>query len=364
MKHSTYMEWAKTQSQAKFNLATSGVLDMSFEELATEPEDFDLRRPLGYGFPPLLHAIASRFGVAEDCVVTAMGTSFANHLAMALLLSPGDEVLVEHPAYDPLLAVSAYLGASVKRFHRRFQNGFQIDVDEVRELVGVNTRLIVVSNLHNPTSAALELETLKGLQRIAQRTGVRVLVDEVYLELLNVAGRPLRSSFTLGPEFIVTSSLTKAYGLSGLRCGWILAEAKVAQQLWRLNDLYYATAPHLIERLSVRAFATLDRIAQRSSHLLKANRTLLNQFLDSHAEDLELLRTDIGTVLFPRPTRVSASALCDTLRRDYETTVVPGSFFEMPDRFRLGIGGRTEIVDAGLQRLSDALAKHSATNQG
>ena len=99
MKQSIYMEWAKMQSGAKFNLATSGILDMSWDELQAPAESCELQRPGGYGYTPLLEAIAARFRVAADCVVTAMGTSFANHLVMAALLSPGDEVLMEHPAY-------------------------------------------------------------------------------------------------------------------------------------------------------------------------------------------------------------------------------------------------------------------------
>src|SRR5262249_49081843 len=149
---------------------------------------------------------------------------FANHLVMAALLSPVDEVLIEHPAYEPILAVAQYLGANVKRFHPRPESGFQNDLDELRSPPGPRTRPIVVTDLHNPTSAALDHLSLTALQELSQQYGARILVDEVYLELRKVAGQSLDTSFRLGPEFIVTSSLTKAYGLSGLRCGWILAE--------------------------------------------------------------------------------------------------------------------------------------------
>src|SRR5215510_4596428 len=112
------MEWAKTRSQARFNLATSGVMDCSFEDLAAETSDLELRRPSGYAYEPLLHALSLKSGIAPESIVTTMGTSFAIHLAMAAVLSAGDEVLIEHPAYDPLLSVAEYLHASVKRFHR------------------------------------------------------------------------------------------------------------------------------------------------------------------------------------------------------------------------------------------------------
>src|SRR6516162_3884110 len=128
------MEWAKTRSQARFNLATSGVLECSLNELDVRLDDLELRRPPGYSYEPLQQALASRCGVSPDCVVTALGTSFANHLVMASLISAGDEVLIEHPAYDPLVSVAQYLGADIKRFHRRFENGFRLDADELSRL--------------------------------------------------------------------------------------------------------------------------------------------------------------------------------------------------------------------------------------
>jgi aspartate/methionine/tyrosine aminotransferase len=348
------MEWAKTRSHAKFNLATSGVLEYSFEDLGAHIDDFELRRPAGYMYEPLQQALAAKCGVSPGCVVTAMGTSFANHLVMALLLSPGDEVLIEHPAYDPLVSVARYLGVGIKRFHRRLENRFGVDTDEVCRLAGPRTRLIILTNLHNPTSVLAGEDTLHELQRVAQQTGAHILIDEVYLELLNVTGQKFRTAFHLGPEFIVTSSLTKAYGLSGLRCGWILADRPLADRLWKFHDLFYASPPHITERLSVVALERLDRIAERANRLLTRNRALLSAFLDSR-QDLEIVRSELGTVVFPRSTSITSETLCARLRSRYETSVVPGSFFEMPEHFRLGIGGPTEVLAQGIERITDAL---------
>src|SRR5437660_4997682 len=145
----------------------------------------------------------------------------ANHLAMAAILEPGDKVLIEHPAYGPILDVAHYLKATVKRFRRAEENGWAIDSDEVRRCATPKTRLIVITNLHNPTSALTPDSVLREVGDIARSIGALVLVDEVYLDA--VYQRTPRTSFHLGPEFVVTSSLTKVYGVSGLRCGWILA---------------------------------------------------------------------------------------------------------------------------------------------
>ncbi len=353
MKRSDYMEWAKTQSAAPFNLAASGVLSYPISELEITPGDIELTSTSGYGYPPLVRNIASRYGVTEDCVVTAMGTSFANHLAMATVLDRGDDVLIEHPAYDPLLSVANFLGANVRRFHRR-TDGFRVDADELGHLVNARTRLIVMTNLHNPSSVLTEEPTLLQIRDIARSVGARVLVDEVYLELLSVCGRPARSAFHLGPEFIVTSSLTKAYGLSGLRCGWILAEPALATRMWRLLDLFYATAAHPAERLAVAAFRQLDGIARRAEALLRSNRALLDEFLDSQS-GLETVRPPFGTVVFPRLKSGDSGNLCELLREKYQTSVVPGRFFEMPDHFRIGIGGDTTMVKKAIVLLRNAL---------
>jgi aspartate/methionine/tyrosine aminotransferase len=188
---------------------------------------------------------------------------------------------------------------------------------------------------------------------MARAFGARVLVDEVYLDAL--FERAPRTAFQLGAEFVVTSSLTKIYGLSGLRCGWILAEPELAQKLWRLNDLFGVIPAHPAERLSCVALAHLARIRDRSRQLLDVNGRALNEFLDSRAEDLDAARHEHGTVSFPRLKRGDASAFCALLAGKYETSVVPGEFFEMPQHFRLGIGGDTATLIEGLERMGQAL---------
>jgi len=350
------MEWAKTKSHARFNLATSGLLHYPMHALGVRPDDVELSGPSWYGYAPLQEALARKAGVAADCVVAAVGTSLANHLAMASLIEPGDEVLIEQPAYDPLLAVAGYLGARVRRFPRRREDGFAVDPSAVERNLTPHTRLIVLTNLHNPSSAPVGEPVLRQIGEMAQRIKARVLVDEVYLEAVSVQApdAAVRSAFHLGSEFVVTSSLTKAYGLSGLRCGWVLADPALARKIWRLNDLFGVIPAHPAERLSVIALEQLDRIAARARSQLAANRLLLDRFLDAR-KDLDCFRPACGTVVFPRLMRGSVAELCDLLRERYETTIVPGSFFEMPDHFRIGIGCETGTLAGGLERLGDAL---------
>jgi len=349
---SDYMNWAKTRSRARFNLATSGLDNLELNDLNVSLNDLELTGTSGYGYSPLLEAIAKRLNVQKDSIVTATGTSLANHLAMAAIINPGDEVLIEQPSYEPLLALARYLGANIRRFPRRFEDDFAVLPGEIEKNISPSTRLIVITNHHNPSGVLIGQETLRAVGELAQRVNARVLVDEVYLESM-FAQRP-STALHLGKQFVATSSLTKAFGLSGLRCGWIVAEPLLAREIWLLNDLFGVNAAHPAERLSVCAFAQLDRISARAGARLETNRALLNEFLDTR-DDLETVRTDSGTIMFPRVPQVSSERLCRLLKEKYETSVVPGSYFEMPAHFRVGLGGATEILLEGLDRLGAAL---------
>jgi len=245
-----------------------------------------------------------------------------------------------------------YLGANVRRFARRFDNEFRIVPDELESLVTPRTRLIVLTNLHNPSGVLIDEAEIKRIGEIASRDGASVLVDEVYMETL-FEDSP-RTSFHLGNEFVVTSSLTKAFGLSGLRCGWIFAESELAKRMWLLNDLFASTPVHSGERLSVVAMQQLSEIGARAKDLFERNRKLLNEFLDTR-EELEVVRPKFGTTMFPRVRSGDSEELCRVLREKYETTVVPGKFFEMPAHFRVGIAGETAVLEEGLNRLGKAL---------
>lgn len=349
---SLYIEWAKLHSQAKFNLATSGVIPYPIADLPVTIEDIELSGPSLYGYEPLQQALARKCRVEPDNVVAAIGTSMANYIAMAAVLQPDDDVVIESPAYDPLIGIARFLGANVKRFERRMDHGFLVVPDSVSGAVTKSTRLIVLTNLHNPTGALTDQETLLKVGEIARGVGAHVLIDEVYLEAL-FDEAPL-SSLHLGNEFIATGSLTKAYGLSGIRCGWILAEPSLARTMWRLNDLFGNIPAHPAERLSVVALANLDRISARAQSLLRKNRVMIDQFLDSR-DDLEVIRPRFGTVVAPKVMRGSADQLCELLREKYETSVVPGRYFDMPAHIRVGFGCDSEMLAGGLARLGAAL---------
>jgi hypothetical protein len=276
----------------------------------------------------------------------------ANYLALATVLKPGDEVLIEVPTYEAILATAKHIGAAIRRFPRTAESGFALDPAAVERAITPNTRLVVICNLHNPSSALAEESTIREVGEIARKVGARVMVDEVYLDA--AFERAPRSAGLMGDHFMITSSLTKVYGLSGLRCGWMVAEPKLAHAAWRLNDLFGNIPAHMAELASVIALGELPRILKNVRERLDRNRAVLDRFLDGR-KDLRTPRFPFGTTIFPKLLSGNVDELCSLLRKKYDTTVVPGKYFEMADHFRLGIGGDTGPLEEGLRRLGMAL---------
>ncbi len=259
---SAYMEWVKTSGQAKYSLAISGVMNYPLSELPVDFSALKLSGSGAYGYRPLVEAIANKCRVPADCVATALGTSGANHLAMSVLIEPGDEVLVEFPGYPLIWETAEYLGAKVVYFERRAEAQFSVDVDNLKRMLSPRTKLIILTNLHNPSCAFLDEGTIRAIGEVAKNVGARVLVDEVYLDLLFEKAPP--TAYKFGPEFVVTNSLTKVYGLSGLRCGWVIAEPSIIHDIYRLNDLFGVNNPYITDQISCVALAHLDEIGRWS----------------------------------------------------------------------------------------------------
>jgi aspartate/methionine/tyrosine aminotransferase len=348
---SDYMHWAKFKPAVRYPLTTSEVPHFRMDSLPINIADLDLDGASHPRYRPLRERIGARYGVTIERVVSADGTSMANFLAMAALIAPGDEVLIEQPTYELLLGAASFLGAEIKRFERKASDAFRLDPAEVERRMSDRTRLIVITNLHNPSGALAADEDLRALGELASNREARVLVDEVYLDS---AVPPRRSAVHLGPEFVISNSLTKVYGLSGLRCGWILAEPELAERMWRLNDLFGVNQAHPAERLACIAFDHIDEVIGDTPAMLERNRSLFNEFTASRA-DLESMPAEHGITAFPRWRGGDTERLHDHLRERYDTAVVPGRWFEMPEHFRVGFGLPESDFAEALDRLGSAL---------
>lgn len=350
---SPYMEFAKLHVGATYNLGTSGIAGYPLSGLPVKLTDLEINGESFYGYAPLIERLAKKNDVARENVFYSLGTSMANLLAFAACTEPGDEVLTETPGYELIDYALKFLGVELRFYHRLFEDEYRIDVDEIERNLTPQTKLIVITNLHNPSGALTDDGTLRRIGELARSVGARVLVDEVYLELL-FDDKPA-TSFHLDPQtFVVTNSLTKAFGLSGIRCGWVLADAKLVENMWHLADVHYGIPSHPAELLGCVALDNLGKVAARAQSILKENRAALNAFLDSR-KDLAVVRNQYATVVFPRLLKGTVEQLDEILRGKYETSVVPGKYFGQPQHFRVGIGADPAMTKGGIRRLGLAL---------
>ena len=348
-----YVAWMKRAPPVTYNLMGSNLLHCQVEDLPGAREALALDGLHEEGYEPLLEEIGKRYGIGKEQVSVATGASGANFLVCGALLEAGDEVLVERPAYDPLLGIPRFLGAEIRRFDRVFGDGFQVDPERVAEGITPRTRLVFLTNPHNPTGALTPPERLLEIGSLAERVGARVLVDEVYLD--SVHGHEVKSAATLSPTFVSTSSLTKAYGLSGLRAGWALSAPDVAERIRRVRDIVDGVGSFPSELLACLAFRNLGALRERARSILEPNLALLTAFV-ARQPKLAWVAPTGGSVGFPRINGLAdSSGFVRLLRERFETGVVPGHFFEAPAHFRVALGGRSEILEEGLRRLGQAL---------
>lgn len=347
-----YMEWFKTKPKVSIDLCSSGVEDLAMKDLDLRWTDMEISGDNFYGYLPLLQAIGERYGVNEDNVVSAIGTSQALFLVCAALLDQGDEVLVETPVYEPLLAVPEAFGARIVRLARRYEDGYQFSPEIVKRFLSPKTRFILLSNLHNPSGALIPRSLLKQVMQIARERNVSVIVDEIYLEFLDDE----TTAFHLADNAIVISSLTKVFGLGNIRCGWVLAQPELAKSMRRIIDFMHVEGVFIGEAIAFKAFDRLDEIKRKNRERINHNRGLLRDFIRQE-DSLSWIEPADGVVCFPRVETplLNGDILSDVLRSKHDTAIVPGSFFGQSQHFRLGYGVNSGILEAGLNNIRKVL---------
>lgn len=355
-----YLQWFKSKSPVEYDLCRSGVEPLSLQDLP-QPlalNELELYGENSYGYPPLLRQVAEKYKVSPDEVVITLGTSQAVFLTCLALVSSGDVVLVEHPGYEPLRKVPLALGAEVLPLNRSSEKGFQIDLDEFQAKLSERVKLIILTNLHNPSGALLSPEIITQMAEMAQEKKAWILVDEIYLDFL-----PSPEKWTaLGraDNLIVSASLCKVYGLGDLRCGWLLAPSPLANEIRIILDYVHVEHVFLAEKIASLIFPYLPQIREKNLKRRQENFQLVKDFMEEAAGEgwLTWVEPAGGVVCFPRLlVGLEADQFNQYLREKFRTSVVPGSFFGSPHHFRLGFGGPKEALEKGLINLKEALTQ-------
>jgi aspartate/methionine/tyrosine aminotransferase len=356
IKESPYLTWAKSLPAAQYNVAGSGARPVTRAELGDPEPDAPLTERNDYGWPPLVARIAARYGVSENSVVVASGASMANHLAIGALVARGDHVLAEDPVYDPLELVPRLWGATVERFPRREADGYRLDVGAIESRLEPATRLVVLSNLHNPTGVVARDADIIALAELAEQWGFHVLVDEVYREWLHGrSGDGGQSSAVMSSRMIATSSVTKALGLNALRIGWVLAEPGLADRMRRFMGLFDNIVAHPSERLAARALDRADAILDARRPLLAENKERVSGWVAS-TPGVSWVPPAAGTIAWLDLGIGDTTEFVARLAREQSTLVVPGYLFDAPGHVRVALGTEAGVLEEALRRMGGALS--------
>lgn len=321
-----YLEWAwRFYGSAKLDLASSGIPDADVT-LPTPPNLHDRE-----GVAKLTQAIATYNNRPVAEVVPCLGTSQGIFLAYTATCSPGDEILVEAPGYEPLSRTAEGIGAVVRTFDRPEKEGFRVLAERVAAAVTPRTRLISVTTLHNPSGVRIDDATLIELAQIADARGAYLLVDEVYAPFDDLI--PGRTARALAPNIIAISSLTKCYGLGNARVGWLLGPSEIVENA---KAAVLATCGHFplsYANVGVGAFAELPALAARAKVGLTEKRALAEGFARSVGRWSEPREGLFGFCGLEG--RGDLRPAIEKVVTEHGVLVAAGTFFGAPEGFRL-----------------------------
>lgn len=358
-----YLRWARLPKEGEYDLSRSGMDELPLAELGVDVGGLLLPEGEDWGSPSLRAAVARSYSLPEANVLPANGTTFALFLVYAALLEPGDHLLVEEPAYEPLRRIPLLFGARVHRLPRPFASGYRLDRDRLLDSITKKTRLVVLTDPHNPTGARLTGEDRDWLAAVAEERNLDVLLDEVYIDFAGGTegdGAPAPSfpcALRHGPRMISIGSLTKVYGLGRLRIGWILAREETIRRAAPLYDYTMGNLSGPSVALGVAALGMRESLRERGVRRAAENGKAVAEWMERRS-DLDWVRPDTGITAFPRLREGGeAASFAELARKRHGVLVVPGGHFEDPGAFRLGYGIDPALLGEALEHLDRALAE-------
>lgn len=296
--------------------------------------------------------------LGKDDILLTSGAAGALFIIATTLLEKGDEIVVVHPNYATNLETPRAIGAAIRTIDLRFEEDFTLDIDKVSAMLTPNTKYVSITHPHNPTGVCLQESQLQGLARLAEATGVRILVDETYRDM--VFGRQLPLAATYSPLLISISSISKTYGLPGLRTGWIVCrDQELLETFLAAKEQMQICGPILDEELAYRYLLHRDRHLSLIRSSIAEKFALVKAWMQDQ-DDYEWVQPQGGCVCFPRmrdPEKTDPDKFYRILLESYGTYVGPGHWFEMPRHYlRIGFGWPSprQLAD-GLHGLSNAI---------
>ncbi len=349
-----------------YDMSESGVRPLTLRELVAMGFDLEsfLDCPLGYsqsnGTIELRERIAALyFGSGANHVEVTNGTSEANYLIALSQLRAGDEVAIEVPNYMQMPGVARSLGATVRTFNLRHDTGWEPDWEQFERAVTPRTKLLYLSNPNNPTGAVLSDAAMKRIAARCDETGTWLLADEVYLGA--EIDRPRTKSFWgMGERVVVTSGLSKAFGIPGVRIGWMVGPEGLVHDCWTQHD-YLTIGPNkmsdAIARVAVEP-ANRERCYSRTRDILRHNLPIAREWLETFGGRLTWREPQAGAIgLLKYDAAVSSLEIAERIRKTQSTLIVPGSHVGLEGYIRVWLGGNEPFLREGLRRIGVELTR-------
>ena len=348
-----------------YDLSESGVRPLTLRELVEMGFNLDefLDQPLGYsqsnGTIELRQRLAAIYpGSGVDQIEVTNGTSEANYLVALSLVKPGDDVAFEVPNYMQIPGVAKSLGAAVRTFRLRQSEGWEPDWEEFERAVTKKTRLLYLSNPNNPSGSVLSRSAMERVIDRCEATGAWLLADEVYLGA-EVDGDRTPSFWGMSDRVIVSSGLSKAFGIPGVRVGWIVGPAEVVSACWSQHD-YLTIGPNkLSDRLACIAVEpqNRDRCYARTRAILQHNLPIAREWIAQFKGRVTWREPRAGAIaLVKYDADVPSVEIAERIRVNQSTLIVPGAHVGLEGYLRIWLGGREEFLREGLRRVAVELA--------
>jgi aspartate/methionine/tyrosine aminotransferase len=358
---------SKWENVVDYNLSESGVHPLQLGELADDPALMgellrtELNYPQANGTVELRENIAALYpGAGPDNVLVTVGCAEANYIALHTLLDPGDEMVVMLPNYMQIWGIAHNYGMQVKSFHLREERGWAPDLAELEEVVSSNTKLIAVCNPNNPTGYILSPAEMDAIVVAAERVGAWLTADEVYAGAEQVTDVETPSFWGRYDRLLAMNSLSKAYGLPGLRIGWVVGPAETVDHIWARHEYTTISTTMLSNQLAALALSpqVRPRLIQRARDYIRRGFPILEGWMDSHEGLFSVIRPQAAAIAFPRyHLDINSTHLVDRLMREKSVLVVPGDHFGMDHYLRISFGLAPAYLTAGLERVHELIVE-------
>ncbi|MFH1320293.1 MAG: aminotransferase class I/II-fold pyridoxal phosphate-dependent enzyme [Bacteroidota bacterium] len=365
--HVEIFDWlVNNHEHAEYVLAFSNIKGLSkgeYDDLVRfDPgSDFDLGYNALYGAEELKEILAKMYGCGLDNIITTSGGSEANFLVFLATLDKDDEFIIEQPGYQPLWLTPKMLGARKVQWLRSFKDGFRLDLEALEGLITDKTKLIVLTNPHNPSGvlADRELEIRKAAE-IARAKDIYVLIDEIFLDGAFI---PQVSSYGL-PNVIITGSMSKVYGLGGQRTGWIIGPSEITAKCQNAKAHTNAASSYAGELMNAHALRIArDYLVQRFKILSMSNLQVVKKWMDANKDIVEWVAPQGGIMCFPRyKFNMPSVELCHKLLNDYGVMLNPGEYFDLDGHIRLTYVCTENVLRKALEALGKGLREISGSD--